>query len=106
MPNDPVHSFSDFVPGLDEAINTKVSAALVEARLADKADKLSHHVDVQSLADFPVPVANIITLDDNAAYLINGNVDISPNRIVCGIRNKAATTIMWSVQTTANRGNP
>jgi len=46
----------------------------------------NNHVIVKSLSDFPTPVANIITLADNTAYLINGTVDISPNRIVTGIR--------------------
>lgn len=42
---------------------------------------------VASLADFPTPVANVITLADNTSYEISGTIDISPNRIVCGTKN-------------------
>lgn len=43
---------------------------------------------VQSLADFPAPIANVITLADNVAYQINGSVNIGANRIVLGVSNK------------------
>ena len=79
MSND-VHSVSDFVAGVPSTIT-------IDAELATKADVIPTHIIVNSLADFPAPVANVITLADNTAYLIVGTVDISPNRIVTGIRN-------------------
>lgn len=48
---------------------------------------VSTHVPVSSLADFPTPSGGIITLADNTSYEIIGTVDISPNRIVAGVRN-------------------
>lgn len=50
-------------------------------------DSYTGHIFVTQLADFPVPIGGVITLDDHIAYQISGTVDISPNRIVCGIRN-------------------
>lgn len=47
----------------------------------------TNKVTVLSVADFPAPVAGVITLADNVTYLINGNVDIGTNVIVFGIRN-------------------
>jgi hypothetical protein len=39
-------------------------------------------VYVKSLADFPVPVAGVITLVDLTTYVVNGMVNIGANRIV------------------------
>lgn len=44
------------------------------------------HINVSSLADFPAPVAGVITLADDSSYSISGAVDVSPNRFVCGTR--------------------
>lgn len=41
-------------------------------------------VYVSSVTDFPAPVGNVITLEDDHQYIIVGGVDITPNRIVCG----------------------
>lgn len=44
-------------------------------------------VKVASLSDLPTPSGGVIQLVDNYAYQISGTVDISPNRIACGVRN-------------------
>lgn len=44
-------------------------------------------VFIRQLSDFPEPVADVITLQDNTTYFINSVVDIGVNRIVCGIKN-------------------
>lgn len=43
-------------------------------------------VSVAKPSDFPAPVAGVITLRNDVNYVISGQVDISPNRIVCGTR--------------------
>lgn len=53
---------------------------------------VNNHRNVRSLADFPAPVAGVITLADFTAYQINGLVDIGTNRIVCGIKNTVVGT--------------
>lgn len=80
-----IHGISDFVAGA-------VTSLTVDEELTGKADVVTNHVPVSSLADFPTPVANVITLEDDTAYLLNGTVDISPNRIVTGIRNAIVGT--------------
>lgn len=52
-----------------------------------EVDKLSSHIIVKRLSDFPTPVSGVITLANNTTYEINGTVDIGVNRIVCGIKN-------------------
>lgn len=47
---------------------------------------------IYALADFPDPVAGVIPLADNTTYRISGTVDISPNRLACGIRNTIVGT--------------
>lgn len=44
-------------------------------------------VIVQSLSDFPAPIANVITLEDNKTYIISGMIDVGVNRFQCGIKN-------------------
>lgn len=47
----------------------------------------TNYVVVKSLSDFPTPSGGVITLADDTSYELNGTVDISTNRIVCGTRN-------------------
>lgn len=56
---------------------------------ATMADTLNipNLIIVDSLSDFPTPVASVITLVDNKSYLIRGSVNIGTNRIVVGISN-------------------
>lgn len=42
---------------------------------------------VNDVSDFPDPVNGIITLEDDKAYLIDGDINIGENRIVCGANN-------------------
>lgn len=42
---------------------------------------------VQSLADLPTPVANVITLADSQSYQFQGTVALGINYIVCGTNN-------------------
>lgn len=50
------------------------------------------YVDVSSLAQLPAPSGGVITLADNTNYLVCGEVDISPNRIVFGVRSTISGT--------------
>lgn len=59
---------------------------------APLANEPSTKVLVTVLGDFPAPVAGVITLEDDFNYQIAGTVDISPNRIVCGLRNGISGT--------------
>lgn len=42
---------------------------------------------IKTLTDFPTAVSGVITLEDDVAYLIDGDVNIGANRIVCGDNN-------------------
>lgn len=42
---------------------------------------------VNSLSDLPTAVANVITLEDDVAYLINGRIDTMGSRVVCAASN-------------------
>lgn len=49
-----------------------------------KASINSNFFFVNSLADFPTPVAGVITLKDNVTYFITTTVDLLGNRLVAG----------------------
>lgn len=44
-------------------------------------------IPVNSVEDFPAPVAGVITLANDTTYQITGEVDIGTNRIVFGVRS-------------------
>lgn len=48
---------------------------------------LNSDVIVNSVADFPTPVGNVITLEPNKNYVIGGNIDLGANRIVFSEKN-------------------
>ena len=56
----------------------------VQAQLAGKRNVYPALVDVQTVSNLPAPVANVITLIDNASYRIIGNVDLLGARLVMG----------------------
>jgi hypothetical protein len=56
----------------------------VQAQLSGKRNVYPALIDVQSVANLPAPVANVITLIDNASYRIVGNVDLLGARLVMG----------------------
>lgn len=56
----------------------------VQAQLAGKRNVYPSLVDVQTVSNLPAPVANVITLIDNASYRIVGNVDLLGARLVMG----------------------
>jgi len=56
----------------------------VQAQLAGKRNVYPALIDVQSVSNLPTPIANVITLIDNASYRILGNVDLFGARLVMG----------------------
>ena len=69
-----------------------VSLTVVDGKLTGLIDAPDNHVIVKSLADFPSPIGNVITLQDNTTYLINGSVNIGINTIVAGVKNDIVGT--------------
>ena len=48
---------------------------------------LNSDIIINSLDDFPTPVAGVITLESNKNYVIGGNINIGTNRIVFSEKN-------------------
>lgn len=56
-------------------------------RIYDSVTPPKPPINIQSLADFPAPVAGVITLAADTTYQISGEVDLGTNRIVWGARS-------------------
>lgn len=72
-----------WIEEISRILNSNTSS--IEARL--DAIELNNLVYVRTVSDFPAPVSGVITLEDFHAYLIDGDVNIGENRIVCGINS-------------------
>jgi hypothetical protein len=91
----PAQLIADFNANLPDNTTGQISPADTRDSLIDNVDswdalkadvtKLEQNkVVVNSLADFPTPVAGVITLEDGKDYRVSGPVDIGTNRIVFG----------------------
>lgn len=58
-----------------------------KVELSASASTPASEVLVQSLADLPTPVSNIITLEDNKTYRVSGIIDLAGNTIRTGVSN-------------------
>ncbi len=63
-------------PKLSTAVQDKLNSGL-----------LSNYIIVEQKSDLPTPVGGVITLSDNHIYEFNGDIDITTDRIECGINN-------------------
>lgn len=77
-------SSSDIIAVSDIESGNDYKVTISEARRIINA---TNEVLIKSVDDFPTPIAGIITLEDDTAYLIDGDVDLGTNRIVCGDNN-------------------
>ena len=67
----------------------------VQAQLNTKRYAYPSVVDVATISDFPAPVANVITLPDDASYRIIGNVDLLGARLVTGNNTSLAGQVPY-----------
>jgi hypothetical protein len=59
------------------------NATDAESRLTDIETGLNF-TNIQTKADFPTPVGGVITLEAGKAYLVNGDIDLTGDRLVTG----------------------
>ncbi len=69
--------------GLGESGQTALATSFINNSIVGALNELkySNIVKVSSLSDFPTPVSGVITLDQDAAYILNADVNIGINTI-------------------------
>ncbi len=61
--------------------NTSTTATPNWVYISNKEKERSDYIIVKSVSDFPSPVCNVISLDENTTYEINGSVNLGNNSL-------------------------
>jgi hypothetical protein len=76
---------------IDAEMTTDLELAAVESALQSQIDSINQSLPdpelkfVNNKNDFPTPVSGVITLADNVTYFITKTIDLTGDRLVCGV---------------------